>query len=60
MLRDVHHGGLGISKTRDTKGKGVDGRGTEQLPEPSPHPRLPQPRLCQDLSAQDATQRQHT
>ena len=33
MRRDVLHGGLGISKTRDTKGKAGDGRGTEQLPE---------------------------
>ena len=38
MLRDVHDGGFEISKTRDTKGKGGDGRGTEQLPEPSQHP----------------------
>ena len=60
MRRDVLHGELGISKTRDTKGKGVDGRGTEQLPEQSTHPTIPQEPLCLHLSAQDATQRQHT
>ena len=32
MPGDVLHGEVGISKTRDTKGKGVDGRGTEKLP----------------------------
>ena len=45
MLRDVQDGGVGISKTRDTKGKGSDGRGTEELPEQLQHPRFPQPRV---------------
>ena len=48
MLRDVHHGGFEISKTRDTKGKGVDGRGTEQLPEQWRHQKIPQARLWQE------------
>ena len=60
MLGDVHHGELGISKTRDTKGKGGDGRGTEQLPEQYQHQTIPRRCLSQHLSAQDATQRQHT
>ena len=46
MLHDVHDGGLGISKTRDTKGKGGDGRGTEELPEGLQHPKIPQQSLC--------------
>ena len=60
MPRDVLHGEFEISKTRDTKGKGGDGRGTEQLPEPWWHQNMAQLRLSQHLSAQDATQRQHT
>ena len=60
MLHDGLHGVLGISKTRDTKGKGGDGRDTEQLPEQWQHPTKAQLHLWQDLSAQDATQRQHT
>jgi hypothetical protein len=33
MLRSVQNGEVGISTIRDTKGKGGDGRGTEQLSE---------------------------